>query len=188
MQGEFVDLVVRAQNGDSNAWGELYSHFKPILRDLTLRQSRGKVDPDDVVQDAFVVAIRKICQLKDPMSFPSWIKSICHHLTTNAFNRRPPFISLCTICKDVVHDNRKLPDPADQVADREIAGVIRREIEAMPKTARSTAEAFYLHGLSYPQIARLLRIPQGTVKSRLNRVRSILASRIRPLLLDTLCD
>ena len=156
-------LVERARQGDHDAFAELVrgavarldTAARLILRDPELAR--------DAVQEGLFRAWRDLRSLRDPDRFDAWL----HKLTVNACldqarrrRRRPIEVEITTLHAPAGSD------PAGTLADRELVdGVLRR----LDESSRSIVVLHYYLGLPLTEVAVALRIPVGTVKSRLHR-------------------
>ena len=157
------ELVERARQGDHDAFAELVrgavarldTAARLILRDPELAR--------DAVQEGLFRAWRDLRSLRDPDRFDAWL----YKLTVNACldqarrrRRRPIEVEITTLHAPAGSD------PAGTLADRELVeGVLRR----LDESSRSIVVLHYYLGLPLTEVAVALRIPVGTVKSRLHR-------------------
>jgi len=128
-------------------------------------------DAQDVAQDAFVRAYAKRDSLREPQRFRAWVCSIVRRLALNHVRagtrarRREDFAT------------RGLPDTIDVTAvaeEREFLDRVRREADALPPKLRETLLLCAVDGLEPSDVAAMLRIPAGTVRSRLHGARKAL--------------
>lgn len=161
-------LVVLSQSGSRDALDGLARRWTPRLLRYAARLLGGSSDDAetarDVVQEVWIGVIRGLRGLRDPSQFPAWIYGI----TT----RR---------CADVIRANiRKRRLDADTAAgrSREEPGLtpdtqidLTTAIRELPLTHRAVVHLFYRDEMSVEQIASILEIPVGTVKSRLHSAR-----------------
>ncbi|MBI2299770.1 MAG: RNA polymerase sigma factor [Armatimonadetes bacterium] len=174
-------LVESARSGDRAAFGELYDRFERSLYRLCW-ELLG--DPDaaaDAVQEAFTGAWSRIAKLRHPEAFASWLRmaavNACRHhhrrtwwqrTWTDVFGERP--------------EEQSDPGggPAHRVESEELTREVRRALSGLPAAQREVIVLHHLEGLPLDQIAALLGVAEGTVKSRLGRGRARLAELLRP--------
>jgi RNA polymerase sigma-70 factor (ECF subfamily) len=125
-------------------------------------------DAEDVAQDAFVRAFEKLTSLREPERFRGWIYQITRRLALNRLRsdlrtrRREELIS----------KNETLAPSADSLAEsREFESRVRREIELLPEKMREVLLLCAIEGLEASVVGEMLRIPEGTVRSRLHLAR-----------------
>jgi len=139
---------------------------------------RHRQDAEDVAQEAMARAYRSFARLQDRGRFRAWLVRIAWRL---ALNRRR-------------HDERRQrreraasepgpgPSVEDLVAARQFEAHLWRAVDALPDRLRSVVTLTAMAGHDVREVAALLDIPEGTVKSRLSRARKILAEKLRCLM------
>lgn len=165
-----ADLARRARGGDRDAFAELVARHHATLLACCSRM----VGPDraaDAAQDAIVTALLSLDRLRDERRFGSWLVGIGLN-ACRAMLRRP----VAATAGDGLP-----PDPAEVVAQRELAARVRVAIAALPAGQREAVTLFYLAGLSQAEAAAHLGIPPGAVKARLHKARAGLRRRLEPL-------
>ena len=156
------DLVERAQQGDHEAFDVLASAAYHRLYAVARRILRDGYAAEDAVQDALVKAWREIRGLRDPGAFDGWL----HRLLINACNdqarraRRRP-IELPAFPMDRA-------EPRDDVAQLVDRDELERAFLELSVEHRAVLVLTHYVGLPAPEIGRILRIPPGTVASRLH--------------------
>lgn len=152
-------LVLLAQAGDRDALGELLERVQPRLRGYLRFVTRDEARADDVLQDAFVIAVRKLTFLRDPAVFRTWLYRIA---TREAHRRsREPQAEV---------DSELLAADVDIERDAlaaETAARLREEVAQLPARAREVIALHYFDELPLDEVALVLEAPLGTVKSRL---------------------
>ncbi len=127
---------------------------------------------DDLVQEAQMLALQKIEQLKDEAAFDGWIYTILNNVWLGYLRKSRP-------CEDiervVIEDDNS---PEHEMLVRQIDIMVRSAMSDLPNAQRQVVSLIDLDGLSYSEVAEILQIPIGTVMSRLNRARSALGKAI----------
>ncbi len=168
-------LVLKAQGGNEGAFAELYSLWAPHLHRLASVQVGDAGAADEVVQDAWVAIARGIRRLDDPACFPRWAFRILGRRGSDWIRRRQTErrhiaeLAAAQVSGDTAPGPR--PEPDDVVALRE--AIIRLEPES-----RELLHLFYELDLSVAEIADVLDVPAGTVKSRLYNLREKLRQQM----------
>lgn len=163
-------LVRRARGGDRDAFAALVVRHHATL----VRCCRRMVGPDvaaDAAQDAVVTALLSLDRLRDDDRFGAWLVGIGLN-ACRALLRRPHQPALA---------GEQSPDPADVVAERELAARVRAAIAELPRGQREAVTLYYLAGLTHAEAAAHLGIPPGAVKARLHKARASLRARLEPL-------
>lgn len=138
----------------------LYESHGPALLAYLRRRAGGAQVADDLLHETFVQALRRRHRMGDVVTPRAWLFTIARRVAVSNFRwrRRRPSAGLPT---EVAADASTQEDPR-------LAGV-REAIAALPEPLRETLELRVRHDLSYQEIAEVLAIPVGTVRSRLHR-------------------
>ncbi|MRX27908.1 RNA polymerase sigma factor [Kangiella sp. HZ709] len=153
-------LVISAQAGNEEALTELYRQFYQPLLKFAYKLCGHHDWAQDAVQDVWLDAAKKLLKLNDPKAFRSWmyraVRWRCIDIARKANKTEQMSES------EVVVPTEQL-----QVVD---SGLLRL-IQELPEVERQAIYLFYLEEFSLVEISIVLEVPQGTVKSRLNRAR-----------------
>ncbi|PHR60895.1 MAG: hypothetical protein COA47_06735 [Robiginitomaculum sp.] len=167
-------LVLKAQSGDRAAFDGLVRIWGPILLRRCLRQLDQPADAQDAAQRVWVKAMRGIGRLKDPACFAAWLLRI-GHLTCIDFIRRRRRTH-------VLHDelHQATQDDDDQTANQisPAAMDLRAAIKSLSASQQEVLELHYTGGFSMGEVAHILGLAEGTVKSRLHTARQILRTKL----------
>src|SRR6476659_3282766 len=87
---EITPLVDRAKVGDRDAYGELVTRFQNSVYAMALARVRSPLEAQELAQDVFVHAMRKLPQLRDPRCFAGWLRRITARMAINRLTRRGP--------------------------------------------------------------------------------------------------
>ncbi len=166
----------------------LVRRYEPKLRAYVGGIVSVEEEARDLVQETFIRAWRHLEQYDARFRFSTWLFRIAHNLAIDHLRRRrQPTVSLELGEDDEGGDLRM--DPADvrrgplgDLANRELAGALVREIERLPESYRELVTLRHLVGLSYNEIADLKGLPLGTVKNKLFRAHSVLREVLGPYL------
>lgn len=166
------EFVKAAQRGDDFAWNTIYRRHYPWMYAIALRICGNSEITKDAVQDAFIHAYGKLGQLKDPAAFAGWLKSIlvrCCYRTSRYYS--PPE-------RILIEDARIWEDEMNETIDRYANQVkLYDALSELPEVLRSTLLLRYFSNWqSYEQMAVVLGVPVGTIRSRLNQARQKLVS------------
>jgi RNA polymerase sigma-70 factor, ECF subfamily len=169
-------LVRRFLEGDPAAFDTLIKRHETRIYNVCLRILGNREDARDAAQDAFLTALRKLDQFRGDAAFTTWM----HRVTVNACydslrkRKRQPMLRIAT---DDEHQlEPELGDPEPDHAEG-VAGEIdiTRALAAIPEGFRVVLVLADVQDLPYEEIARVLEVPLGTVKSRVHRGRVALA-------------
>lgn len=166
---EFLPLVVRAQTGDREAFGQLAVMFEPTVNAIALRRLRNQAEAAELTQDVLIQAMRKLPQLREPERFPGWLRRITVRLAINRTVRRPPSTTQDPeVLSNVDCENRS---PLESVLSVEQAAHVWGGLKRLRELDRSTLVAFYFDGQSLIEMSDRFRSPVGTIKRRLHTAR-----------------
>jgi RNA polymerase sigma-70 factor, ECF subfamily len=181
-QGEVDDeqlLTAIATARDPDALARLYDRYGGLAQGLALRMVNDAGASEEIVQESFFNVWRNAARYSQERgSARTWIMSIVHHQAIDKLRRIRSKQSLDSY-GDVPPDALQQPDVWTDVAAGLERERISQALRGLPQEQRATIELAYFGGFSHSEIARLLRIPLGTVKGRLrlgmDKLRSSLA-------------
>ncbi|HWB10755.1 MAG TPA: sigma-70 family RNA polymerase sigma factor [Pirellulales bacterium] len=181
LTNEKAALVARvraAQQGDRVAFGELVEQFERAVFGTALKRLRDRGEAQELTQEVFVQALRKIGQLREPECFGGWLRSITNRLAINRQVRRGPVFSAeCESLEAVSQDET----PLGQVLAAERRRQVRAGLRRLRSLDRQTLVAFYVKGRSLVEMSTEFRSPVGTIKRRLHVARKRLARELEAL-------
>jgi RNA polymerase sigma-70 factor (ECF subfamily) len=173
-------LVARVMRGDETAFSTLVRRYEAKLIVYLTQIVSVQEEARDLVQEAFIRVWRNLDQYDSRFRFSTWLFRIAHNLAIDHLRRRrQPVISL-ERGEDDEGDEMRIdpPDlrrgPLGDLANRELAEALRREIAKLPTSYRELVVLRHLVGLAYNEIAELKSLPLGTVKNKLFRAHSVL--------------
>lgn len=160
---ELPELVTRARDGDHDAFATLVRAMAARLDTTAWLIVRDHDLARDAVQEALLRAWRDLPRLRDPGRFDGWLHRLLVNTCLEAVRRRRR--RSIEVELQPFHE-RSVSDPAVMVADWD---ELERAFDHLTAEQRATIVLRYFVGLSVEDVAAALRIPTGTVKSRLNR-------------------
>lgn len=174
-----VDLVARCLGGDVEAFGQLVRRHQDRVFALVYRMCPHRPDAEDLAQETFLTALRRLEQFRGDGSFGGWVTRIAANLTLS-HRRRQGRVNWQPLCGQADgrsgHASPAAPIPRDERSERSQAVLLA--IEALPADARLVLILRDLEGMSYDEIARLLELKAGTVRTRLHRARNQLRQQL----------
>jgi len=145
------------------------TRFQNSVYAMALGRVRDPLEAQELAQDVFVHAMRKLPQLRDPRCFAGWLRRITARMAINRLTRKGPFFGTDPEMLDAVQAKGRSPDEAMEVS--EAVGQLKEALTELKPLDRETLEAFYIRGRSLKQMAREFDVPTGTVKRRLHVAR-----------------
>ena len=171
-----VEILIRkAQRGDRIAFGDLVARFQGAVYGFALTKVRDTHLAQELTQEVFVHAMRKIAQLRDPRCFAGWLRRITARMAINKLTRRGIPLGAHEALEGVA---AVAVDPLDAVVRSEERTTVRAALKRLKAIDRTALEAFYLKGQSLNEIADRFDVPLGTVKRRLHTARNRLKAAL----------
>jgi RNA polymerase sigma factor (sigma-70 family) len=162
-------LIIRCQDGDAAALGELVERWQPRLMRHALRLT-GRADAAaDVVQTAWIAIIRGLAGLNDPACFRRWAYRIVGFKSADWVRTRQRQRAETGPMASEPTDSRESLDQSQETRD-DIA-TLRTALKRLSLDQRTILSMFYVEEMSLTEIAQSLALPLGTVKSRLHYAR-----------------
>ena len=159
-------LIASALAGRGEAFGELVARYERAVYNLAVRTLRDRTEAEDATQEAFLRAYRALGSFRPGAKFSTWIFTICYRLCCDRLAKRKRF------------SGNELPDRADPSAGPALlaersdeARRLRTAIDALPEKYRTVITLYHLQGKQYEEIASVLNLPLGTVKTHLFRAK-----------------
>jgi RNA polymerase sigma-70 factor, ECF subfamily len=181
-----ADLVTRARQGDSAAFGELVDRHRAAVYRAALAALRSPADAEDAAQEAFLLAYQRLHSFRGEASFKTWLLTITWH---QAINRRR---SLSGVWRRMVSPKTEDeadaaiarvaaggPSPEEAAANDQLRRGIREAIQALSPKLRDALLLAQAGEYSYEQIGAMLRVPLGTIKWRVSEARRLIRKRLR---------
>jgi RNA polymerase sigma-70 factor (ECF subfamily) len=178
------DLVGRARRGDREAFTQLIVQYQVPLYNMALRMVGKPDDAADIAQEAFLRAWEKIRTLREA-PFKAWLFQIAANLCYDHFRRGRRF----GVMPDEDHTGNQTskvvglgiatPDPQERAEANERTRLVRDSIQALDHDMRIVIVLRDVNGMAYDEIAGVLGVPLGTVKSRIARARAQVQERLQ---------
>jgi RNA polymerase sigma-70 factor, ECF subfamily len=167
-------IVAAAQTGDPVAFAALVEHYDPRLRTLAFHLLGDPHQTDDALQDVYMKAFRALPDFAGRSALSTWLTRITYTTCIDHLRRRARLILVADLEPEQALPDG--PDPTDDFSDRRrVRDVLRR----LPPEQRAVVVLVGVQGLDYERAAEILRVPSGTVASRLSTARAILRSVLR---------
>ncbi|WP_437226686.1 RNA polymerase sigma factor [Planctomicrobium sp. SH661] len=167
-ENELLTLVLRAQQGNRDAFGALAREYESMVFAVCVRRLRNQAEAVEVTQEVFLRAMRKLPQLREPERFVGWLKRIAVRMSINRAVRRPRETCQAPETFTVVASRAT---PVDGVLQRERADQVRVGLRQLRTLDRETLLAFYFEGQSLKEMSDRFSSPVGTIKRRLHTAR-----------------
>ncbi len=166
-------LAIRCVLGERDAFDELIARWHEPLWRYLRRLASSDDAASDLSQDTWLRVMRAIATLRDPSSFRPWLFGIARRAAMDRMRRQYQW---------TVDDSAELEElPAADVEDAALESdlaMLESGVASLPLQERETLALFYLREFRIDEIAGLLGVPAGTVKSRLFRARRLLRAKL----------
>lgn len=175
---ETAQLVLEAQSGSSSAISALYENYKNEVYSIAMRETKDRALSDDIVQETFVEVILKINDLKNPASFPAWLKIMAYHQCTRHYKKKETVHETAAIENDdgwsvfdTVEETKASFIPDEALDQKEFKATILELIDDLPAAQRAALHMFYFEEMPLKVIAKIQGVSVNTANTRLNRGR-----------------
>jgi len=182
------ELVKAAISGDEDACAELVRRHQDMVFRLAARITRRPELVEDVAQEVFIKAFKGLARFRRQSSFSTWLYRITVNKSIECMRRESARDSAM---ERASQDRAAFPDSVilcdsmsgeRMVLRREVQAKVRDALGALSPEARALLALRYMEELSTPEIAEVLELPEGTVRSRLYYTRLELAKVLAPVL------
>ncbi len=177
-------LLERAQGGDREAFWELAAPSMDAIYRLALRLVRNAEDAEDVVQEAFLQALKAIAEFRGHSRFTTWVHRIAVNQALMKLRKRRSDVFPLETMEGGEPSRYPLQlvdwseSALNDIVRTEAVGVVEEAITALPIDLKTVLVLRDINGLSNEEAAQALELPLGAVKWRLHRARTILRDRL----------
>ncbi len=169
-----AELVARTQAGDPEAFDELVVRYSPRLYGLVYHMTSNHEDTNDLLQDVFAKAFRSIKGFQGKSSFYTWMHSIAVNMSINFLKKRGRRLtmSLDDVDSGVQNDPEFIEattggDPSHAANLTELQQRLNEAMQKLSHEHRAVVTMFDIQGMPHAEIAKIVGISEGTVRSRL---------------------
>lgn len=163
-------LILRCAKNDRDAQKEIYQLFAGKLFSICLKYSKNKQEAQDNFQDGFIAIFNKIGTFNFKGSFEGWLKRVMINTILQKYRKK----SVLNIVTEEIPD-----EVVVEVDDDDISlDILLDLIKELPERYRMVFNLYVLDGFSHKEIAKMLKIAEGTSKSNLARARMILKKKL----------
>lgn len=178
----FAQLVVKAQQNDRSAFGDLVRRFQDMAVGYAYSILHDWHLAEDAAQEAFMETYRILGQLQEPHAFPSWLRRIVFKHCDRLTRKKQVTVVDLVSAFDVTAGNQ----PHQLVEGDEMRTQITNLIQSLPADERTILTLFYLSSYSHKEIAAFLEMPLTTVNNRLRSARKRLQERMMKMVEENL--
>lgn len=178
------ELVRLFLDGDNAAFEELVGRYESVIMNMAYRLLGNRSDAADVCQEVLVLLIRKLGSFRGEAKFSTWLYRVSLNACHDYARRSRRHVSISESPGDDLPDiEQRLADngfdsPETSMEREEVRKTVRQAIARLPYKFKEVIYLHDLNGYNYKEVAEILDISLGTVKSRLNRARARLAKEL----------
>ncbi|NQV31818.1 MAG: sigma-70 family RNA polymerase sigma factor [Phycisphaeraceae bacterium] len=155
------NLIRRCQRGEQQAFEAVFVQYQPRLRFYVRRLASSFDHTDDLLQDIWVKVIRKVKTLREPKAFTAWLYKIARNEVISKARLKDPWVGLSNEHLDAFASEDE-PDFSNEDAAR-----VHQGLDRLKAPQKEILTLFFLEQMPYKDIAQVLDIHLGTVRSRL---------------------
>ena len=182
------EVVNRVAGGDGTVFGIIVERYQDRLYNTIYRLVGSSEDARDLLQDTFIKAYENLESFRGGSSLYTWLFRIAVNTGLSHRRRRKPIHATAS---DTSDDNppassgwadATAPDPAESVITAEIEAALQQALDSLEEEYRTVVVLRDIQHCDYREMAEILDLAPGTVKSRLHRARLMLRDKLRPLM------
>ena len=167
-------VIDKCLQGDIKAQYQLYKQYSKAMYNIALRFLDQKMDAEDILQDSFCTAFRKLDELENPNAFPGWLKRI---VINNCISlQRKKRIQFESIDEHKLGDDPVLADNLEEEID---PALVHQAIKKLPDGGRTILVLHALEGYKHREIAEMLNVSESTSKTQYSRALTLLRNELK---------
>ncbi len=176
MNQELCQLIRQAKQGKKEAFGELVKHFKdPVFRQA-FAMTHDRMEAEDISQEAFLKAYCSLDKLNSEFAFAAWLARIVYRLCCDRLQKIKK--EEMVMGEGLAESIAVPPSYGGTVENRQLQMDIGEAMQKLSPEHRAAIVLRDVRGFPYDEIAEILGIPPGTVKSRLHAARLLLRAEL----------
>lgn len=177
-------LIRQTLDGHTVAFGELVRKYQNRLYNGMVHMLRNEAEAEDVVQDAFILALTRLESFHGKSAFFTWLYRIAYNVAISRIRRRKPTVSLTPTSDESrpMEFEGNTPAPDDRMSRIEDVGQLQQALDRLSDEHREVLVLREMQELDYEAISEILDLPIGTVRSRLHRARLQLKQQLEFLM------
>ena len=167
-----AELIERCLRKDNTAWDPLVARYRRRIFHIAYKFTGKHDEAEDLTQEIFLKVFRSLDKFNQDADFSTWLSSVARNYCIDHYRARKREREV--LVEDLVAFDRapaSSGNPYRALEDRDRRSFLRRGLELLPEKLREAVVLRDLRGLSYQEMADRLQLPEGTVKSRINRGR-----------------
>lgn len=177
-QGNDKSLIERILAGDANAFEGIIRDYGRLVNHIVYRMIPNITDREDICQDIFIKVYQNLSSFRSDSKLSTWLGRIATNRCLDFLGKKslPLADEAFDKATESAIDTKKTPDDKAEMA--EISDLLKNEINKLPTVYKTIITLYHLDEESYAEIGKILRMPEGTVKSYLFRARKMLREQL----------
>ena len=167
------ELITRSQQGDQQAFHQLYENYNRRIYALCWRMLADKDSAEDVCQEVFVQLWQKIGNFRGESKFSTWLHSVATNIVLGHLRKQKNWLQRVFSIED-----NTVAEATVELNDDTNVEVLDREIQQLPERARLVFVLFAVEGYRHEEIAKMLNMAVGSSKSQYHRAKSLLRASL----------
>ena len=173
-----LQLIAASKGGDQDAFAQLVQRYQRRVFNLVYRMLQQYEEANETTQETFLAAWQGLPAFRGDARFATWLYRIAYNCSLKQLEQRKRDKAL-QVALEAEQDNAKLADTEIDVRDRQ--ALVREHLSHLPAKYRIVLILRHLQDMTYEEMAEILTMPIGTIKTHLFRARNLLKERLQAL-------
>jgi len=173
-----LQLIAASKGGDQDAFAQLVQRYQRRVFNLVYRMLQQYEEANETTQETFLAAWQGLPAFRGDARFATWLYRIAYNCSLKQLEQRKRDKAL-QVALEAEQDNAKLVDTEMDVRDRQ--ALVREHLSHLPAKYRIVLILRHLQDMTYEEMAEILTMPIGTIKTHLFRARNLLKERLQAL-------
>jgi len=179
------EIIADIRAGNIDRFTEIIEKYQHLVARMVSQILKSPTDIEEVCQETFIKAYRKLDSFKGDAKFSTWIAKIAYNTSINFVKKKKLPLYRELLKKESPREDTDLPDfeerllsdlqsPEDSLIQKDVENIMKTAIEKLPLRYRLILILYHQDGFTYEEIAKVTGMPEGTVKNYLFRARKLL--------------
>ncbi len=175
-----TQLVIASQQGDQEAFASLVQRHQRLVFNMALRMLQDYEEASEITQEAFLAAWMGLPSFRGEARFATWLYRIAYNCALKQLERRKRerLLLVAIEAEQILEDVNKQKQAEDILELRARQAIIREQLEKLPTKYRIVLTLRHIQEMTYEEMADILTLPIGTIKTHLFRARHLLKERL----------
>ena len=179
-QADSREIIDRVLSGDREAFRGLVESCQRLVTHIVFRMVPNETEREDICQEVFLKAYRNLAGFKHNCKFSTWIGQIAYNTSLNYLDKKKLALFDDITPEEMTFDSLPAdsPWPSEVSEANELSECLRTEIANLPGHYATIVTLYHIEEMTYDEIGKIMKLPDGTVKSYLFRARKMLKERL----------